>query len=117
MKYIIYIPLFIIFQLLGDWLKKYLGVPVPGATIGMFLLLLFLFFIPHNKNLTESAQNLLLHLPLFFIPAGVGIMNYTDVLKEDGLALFASVFGSTIVCFILAALFTQGLIKTDESKQ
>ena len=114
MKFILYIPLFIVFQLIGNWLKVFWDLPIPGATIGMSLLLSLLFIIPSNKNLTASAQKLLLHLPLFFIPAGVGIMNYSDVLKQDSLALFASVFGATILCFILAALFTQRLLKSED---
>ncbi|MFT7371533.1 MAG: holin-like protein [Oleiphilaceae bacterium] len=113
MKFILYIPLFIIFQLVGDELKALLHLPVPGASIGLLLLLIFLFIIPQNKNITNAAQKLLLHLPLFFIPAGVGIMQYTEILKQDSLALFASVFGSTILCFILAACLTQGLLKTE----
>ena len=113
MKFILYIPLFIIFQLAGDELKTQLDLPVPGATIGMLLLLIFLFIIPQNKNITNAAQKLLLHLPLFFIPAGVGIMQYTEILKQDSLALFASVIGSTTLCFILAAWFTQRLLKSE----
>jgi len=113
MKFILYIPLFIIFQLAGDELKALLGLPVPSATIGMLLLLIFLFIIPQNINITNAAQKLLLHLPLFFIPAGVGIMQYTEVLKQDSLALFSSVVGSTILCFILAAWLTQRLLKSE----
>jgi holin-like protein len=116
MKFILYIPLFIIFQLAGNELKVLLNLPVPGATIGMLLLLIFLFIIPKNKNITLAAQKLLLHLPLFFIPAGVGIMQYTDILKQDSLALIASVFGSTILCFILAASLTQRLLKSENIK-
>jgi holin-like protein len=114
MKFLIYLPLFIAFQLFGNWLKEALALPVPGATLGMFMLLLCLFIIPKNTHINESAQKLLQHLPLFFIPAGVGIMSFGKVIKEDSLAFTVSVFGSTIVCFILAALFTQRLLK-DES--
>jgi len=114
MKFIIYIPLFIVFQLAGDALKTFLNLPIPSATIGMLLLLIFLFIIPQNKNITNAAQKLLLHLPLFFIPAGVGIMQYTEILKQDSLALLASVFGSTTLCFILAAWFTQRLLKSEK---
>jgi len=115
MKFVLYIPLFIIFQLSGDKLKAFFDLPVPGATIGMLLLLIFLFIIPQNKNITHAAQKLLFHLPLFFIPAGVGIMQYTEILQQDSLALLVSVFGSTILCFIFAAWFTQYLLKRSES--
>ena len=113
MKFLLYLPLFIAFQLFGIWLKGALSLPIPAATVGMFLLLLFLFMIPENKNLTESAQRLILHLPLFFIPAGVGIMSYTKILKQDSLALSVAVVGSTIVSFILAAWVTQKLVSKE----
>ena len=115
MKFILYIPLFILFQLAGEQLKSLLDLPVPGATLGMVLLLLFLFIIPENKQITNAAQKLLLHLPLFFIPAGVGIIQYTDILKQDSLALLVSVFGSTALCFIFAGWFTQKLLSTESN--
>jgi len=115
MKFILYIPLFIIFQLAGNKLKALFGLPVPGATIGMLLLLIFLFMIPQNKNITNAAHKLLLHLPLFFIPAGVGIMQYTEILQQDSLALFVSVFGSTILCFLFAAWLTQRLLRSEKT--
>jgi len=113
MKFLLYLPFFIAFQLLGEWLKSELSLPIPAATLGMFMLLLFLFLIPENKNLTDSAQRLILHLPLFFIPAGVGIMSYTEILKHDSLALSVAVVGSTIVSFILAAWVTQKLVSKE----
>ena len=115
MQYVLYIPLFIIFQLAGDQLKVFFDLPVPGATLGMLLLFLFLFIIPQNKNITLAANRLLFHLPLFFIPAGVGIMQYTDILQQDSLALFISVIGSTIICFVFAAWFTQRLIRLEKA--
>jgi len=116
MKALIYFPLFIAFQLTGDFLKEELALAIPGPTIGMLMLLIFLFIIPPNKNMTESAQKLIFHLPLLFIPAGVGVMVYVDVLKQDSLALFVSVFGSTLVCLILAAFLTQFLLKYRNDK-
>jgi len=117
MKFLLYLPLFIAFQLFGEWLKDVLSLPIPAATVGMFLLLLFLFIIPENKNITESAQRLILHLPLFFIPAGVGIMSYTKILKQDSLALSVAVVGSTIVSFSLAAWVTQKLVSNEASSE
>jgi holin-like protein len=115
MTFILYIPLFIIFQLVGEKLKATLDLAIPGATIGMVLLLAFLFIIPQNKNITRAAQKLLLHLPLFFIPAGVGVMQYTDVLQQNSLALFVSVVASTILCFIFSAWLTQGLVRPEKN--
>lgn len=115
MKFILYIPIFVLFQLVGDILKTTLNLPIPSATIGMLLLLICLFIFPPNKNVNHAAQKLLLHLPLFFIPAGVGVMQYTDILQQNSLALFAAVVGSTIVCFIFAAWFTQRLLGSERA--
>jgi len=113
MKFLVYLPLFIAFQLLGEFIKGFFSLPVPGATIGMFLLFLFLFIVPENKTMLVSAQKLILHLPLFFIPAGVGIMTYTEVLKTDGLALFVAVFVTTIISLVLAAKLTSHLLRSE----
>mgnify|MGYP000704709123 CR=1 FL=1 len=115
MKFVLYLPIFVIFQFAGEKLKTLFNLPIPSATIGMILLLIFLFIIPENQNINNAAQKLLLHLPLFFIPAGVGIMQYTDILQDNSLALIAAVLGSTIFCFVFAAWLTQRLLKSETS--
>ena len=62
------------FQLLGEFLARFTGLPLPGALIGTLLLLLGLLFYKRlPKTLEDTAQVLLQNMMLLFIPVNAGI--------------------------------------------
>jgi holin-like protein len=63
------------FQCLGEALVFLSGFPVPGPVAGMLLLLATLVAWPRLHDTVEQGANeLLRHLSLLFVPAGVGIV-------------------------------------------
>jgi putative effector of murein hydrolase LrgA (UPF0299 family) len=63
------------FQCLGEGVSYLFGIPVPGPVIGMLLLFGFVMLRPQVADAIEpTAFELLRHLSLLFVPAGVGIM-------------------------------------------
>src|SRR5690625_2306180 len=65
------------FYLLGNWIQMSLNLFIPGSVIGMILL--FLLLLIKGVKITwieEGAAFLINNLPLFFIPATVGIIDY-----------------------------------------
>jgi hypothetical protein len=63
------------FQCLGEALVFLSASPVPGPVAGMLLLLLTLMARPRlHDNVEQGANELLRHLSLLFVPAGVGIV-------------------------------------------
>ncbi len=81
------------YQWLGECLVSLLGLPVSGPVAGMVLL--FATLVAHGRafdSLQGSADGLLRHLPLYFVPAGVvgGCVAATSAL------LLASLFDASL---------------------
>jgi holin-like protein len=104
------LALIILFQLLGDFIHNYFNTPIPGAVIGMLLFFTYLCLTGGSStNLIETGSKLLKHLPLLFVPAGVGIITYTNELKTQGVAIIASLTLGTLIAFVLTLLILKKL--------
>ena len=90
------LALILLCQLTGEVLVRLIHLPVPGPVIGMGLLFagLVLRGGPPAK-LEQTADGLLSHLSLLFVPAGVGIMLHLDLILSQGLPILAALVGST----------------------
>lgn len=83
-------------QLVGEVLVRLLDLPVPGPVIGMAVLLLLLRVRRSGEDATvvRAADGLLRHLQLLFVPAGVGVVGYLTVIREDALPISVAMLGS-----------------------
>ena len=89
---------FIAFLLAGDFLAALLDWPVPGSVMGMLLLFSVLVIRGGiSAPLKQSSQGLLPYLPLFIVPASVGIVNYMDVVREEGVLIVTAMVVSLVV--------------------
>lgn len=104
------LTIIILFQLSGAFVQQYLNLPVPGAVIGMILFFVYLCITGgKNDQLMSTGSQLLSHLPLLFIPAGVGILAYTGELKEHGIAILASLIIGSLIAFIITLVIFKKL--------
>lgn len=101
---------FLGFQLLGEFLRAVLHLPVPGPVLGMLLLAAALAWrgyglqdVPQPTPLDRTAGALLDHLGLLFVPAGVGIVAEMDLLRREWLPILGAVIGSTILSLAVTA--------------
>ena len=53
-----------------------------------------------SSDLGRAAAGLLGSLSLFFVPAGVGVVQYLGLLREQGVALAAALVVSTLVTLV-----------------
>lgn len=85
-----------LFLQLGNDLAQRFELPLPGSMVGTILLFLCLWqgWLP-LKWIEDSANLLLNHLLLFFIPAAVGIMKYPELIIQNGFALLTTIAIST----------------------
>lgn len=98
------------YQCLGELIAYAGNLPIPGAVIGMVLLLVSLSLRPGFSSALESdALALLRFLPLLFVPAGVGIMVFADRVAHDLLPIAVSVVTCTALTIVVTALVGQGL--------
>lgn len=95
--------------LVGEVVGRTLDLPVPGAVIGMLLLVVGLQVRARRgraaagsgdlpEGLDRAAGGLLAHLQLLFVPAGVGIVAFLGVVRDDAVPLA----GALLVSWALA---------------
>jgi holin-like protein len=98
------------FQLVGEAAARWLALRAPGPVIGLALLVLALSVYQRWRPLDEealaasdvgqAASGLLAALPLLFVPAGVGVVQYLGLLREQGLALAVALVVSTVATLL-----------------
>ncbi|TPE67218.1 CidA/LrgA family protein [Halalkalibacterium halodurans] len=99
------------FYLVGSWIQKSFELIVPGSIIGMVLLLIALAIKAISpKWIEQGSMQLLLLMPMLFLPVTVGIMEYWHMFHGSGFWLLIIAFVSTILVFIISGWITQWLI-------
>lgn len=94
----------LLFQLLGEVAVLLTAVPVPGPVVGLALLLATLALRPAWLDaIKPTAQGLLQHLSLLFVPAGVGVMQHLQRLGDEALAIGVALVVSTLVGLAVSA--------------
>ena len=102
----------LVFQCLGEGLVFLFGWPVPGPVTGMLLLLAALLAFPRLQQVVEAgATELLRHLSLLFVPAGVGIVVAAASGSGHWLAIVAAVVVSTLATMAVTGLVLKALMK------
>jgi len=108
------------FQLVGEFIQKFLELSIPGPVIGLFLLLIMLLLskkkyykIPVNFqiNLINSAENLLNYLPLLFIPVGVGVVMHLSLLEDNLVPVMLVIIIGTLLTLAVTAFIMERLLK------
>ncbi len=112
------ITLLLVFQLLGEVISRTLALPIPGPVIGMALLFAALAWRGGpSTNLRDTAQGLLQHLSLLFVPAGTGVMLHYQRLADEWLPLVVSLFLSTALTIGISALVLRRLLRATASSR
>jgi len=97
-------------QVAGELLSRGFGLPIPGNVIGMALLLIGLGCGWVKLAWVEEASELLLsHLALFFVPAGVGVMVYFQLIADEWLPIVVATIVSTFVVMTVTGLLADRL--------
>ena len=114
----------LLYQLAGEVIARVLSLPVPGPVIGMALLFCTLVIRGHlgrpmPASMQHTANALLQHLSLLFVPAGTGVMIYLQLIADEWLPITAALIISTIGAMAVAGLtlnaLTQRSIRTEGS--
>ena len=100
----------LLFQLLGETLVGLARIPIPGPVIGMLLLWIAL----HIKNgasaeLSQLSQNLISHLSLLFLPAGVGLFFLPPSIQKYWPAVLGAMVVGTFLSMLCSGALAKGL--------
>ncbi len=100
----------LVYQLVGEVLVQLLHLPVPGPVIGMLLLFVTLLLRGEApESLRDTANGLLGHLSLLFVPAGVGVMLHFHRLATEWLPIVVALVASTVITIGVTALVMRAL--------
>lgn len=106
------ITILLLFQLAGEILSQTFGLPIPGPVVGMGLFFAALAWPRvRTEQLRRAAQNLLQHLSLLFVPAGVGVMLHVQRVSEEWLPIVVALVLSTVLAIAVSALTTRLLAR------
>ena len=117
------------FQLLGEFLKKFFEMRIPGPVIGLILLLVTLIFLKKFKktaivnlkaDVINTSNYILSYLSLLFVPIGVGVVMHLSYLENNLFRVLIIVFISTILTIAGTAFLMEKinskLIKNDRKR-
>ncbi|MDY7579238.1 CidA/LrgA family protein [Herbaspirillum sp. RTI4] len=108
----------LIFQCLGEGLSFALHLPIPGAVVGMLLLFIALLIVPGLlERIEATGSELLRHLSLLFVPAGVGIVVSAATVRGHWLAVIVATVVSTILSLAVTAIVVRLCMKSKKSTQ
>ncbi len=112
------VTILLLYQLAGEVIARALSLPVPGPVIG--LALLFATLVIRGAvadDLRDTANGLLAHLSLLFVPAGVGVMVYLDRIGREWIAIFTALVVSTVLTIAVTALVLRAMLRRAAANQ
>ncbi|MGB8435048.1 MAG: CidA/LrgA family protein [Burkholderiales bacterium] len=112
------ITLLLVYQLIGEVIALVFALPIPGPVIGFAAL--FLTLVARgavSDELRETANGLLAHLSLLFVPAGVGVMAHLARLRAEWLPISVALVASTAITIAVTALVMRGLLHRKRARR
>lgn len=101
MKHIKQLTILLLFWLAGEGLVKLTGIAIPGSIIGILFLVAGLELkLIKPIQIDEIAHFLIQNMALFFVPAGVGLMCYFEIIRNEWFPIVASIVISTLVVMV-----------------
>lgn len=106
------------FYFTGEFISYFIDGFIPGSVIGMVLLFLALAFKIVKPNKVKKLSTLLTeNMGLFFLPAGVGLMNSFGIISQYWVVIVTASVVSTLLVIASVALIQQKLGKETDSNE
>jgi len=102
----------LVFQSVGEVISYALHLPVPGPVLGMIMLFGWLVFDDRLLPVIQgTTSELLKHLSLLFVPAGVGIMVHASRIEGEWMPILIALVVSTWLAIATTAVVTRMLMR------
>lgn len=89
-----------------------LGLSFPPALLGMLLLLaLLLGGVVKEADVDAACEILIAKMGMLFLPAGVSILLYADLIMSESVAIIMTVVISSAVILLVTAAFLEFMLK------
>ena len=104
-KGILYLFLFLI---LGEIIVYFGNIPIAGNIVGMILIFIALKLkVIKLEDVKPASDKFIKYMILFFVPYGVGLMAFYDVIKLHWIAIVVATVVSTILTLYVTAFIQQ----------
>lgn len=115
MKILLQLTVIFIICLCADAISSILPIPFPGSVIAMIILFILLMTKRvKQEQIVEVGDFFLKNMAFFFIPAGVAIIDYFDILKQGIVAFLAVCVITTFITFGVTVWTVKGVMKLQE---
>ncbi|WP_150451726.1 CidA/LrgA family protein [Arenibacter lacus] len=105
LKGVLYIFLFL---LIGEVIVSLFNLPIAGNIVGMVAIFIALKTkVIKLKDVKPASDQFIKYMVLFFIPYGVGLMTFYDMLKMHWVAIVVSTVLSTILTLYVTGIVLQ----------
>ncbi|AGM98202.1 antiholin-like protein LrgA [Streptococcus iniae] len=103
--------------LLSKLIEKMLPFVMPASVIGLVLLFLALSFkFIKLEEVEDVGDKLVSNIGLFFVPAGVSVINSLGILKAHFVLDIVLIFTSTVILLVSTGWMTQMILKMEPQK-
>ena len=117
-KYLFQFARILAFCFLGEVCHAVLPLPVPASVYGMLLLLICLCTkVIKLDQIQETADFMLVAMPLVFVGPGVALMESFGLMKDSLLGILIISVLSTMVVMVLTGLIAQILVRRKRDKE
>ncbi|GGW78367.1 CidA/LrgA family protein [Salegentibacter mishustinae] len=100
------------FLLLGELITYFFEIPIAGNILGMFLIFIALRLkLIKLQDVKPASDKLIKYLVLFFIPYGVGLMVYFEIIADYWMPISVAVIASTVITLYISAIIIEKLEK------
>ena len=104
----------------GEAVARLSGLPVPGPVIGLLLLLGWLRVRPRRAAgeapSVPVADGLLRVLPLLFVPAGVGVVAFLPLLRDQWLPALVGLVLPLVLSLVVTGTVTGAVLRRRETR-
>ena len=118
MKYLRQFGIILAVTCVGEIMKYFIPLPIPGSIYGLILMfVLLLTKVIKVEHVKETGEFLIEIMPLMFISAGVGLITSWSQLQPFLVPLLVITVVSTFVVMIVTGKVTDFLISKKEGKK
>ena len=111
------LAILLLLQAAGEGLSRAFALLLPGPVLGLVLLLVALQWPRLREPVAATAEFLLAHLSLLFVPVGVGVVMHLDLVSRHGARLLVVIVVSTWLGLAVTALLLRRLLPDDGRDQ
>lgn len=118
MKYIKQLLIIFLISFIGELLKYFIPLPIPGSIYGMILMFILLCIgVIKLDHIKEVSKFLIDIMPMLFIPSAVGIIAQADKLKSIWFQVIIITIATTVITMVVTGLMSQLIIQAKKRKK